>query len=59
MTGLSNLILREETDGSNNNRGFAFLEMDSHAAAAKALKRLTGGDVKFGTQQAKVGHVAF
>lgn len=55
VEGLVNLNLMEDKEAGKANRGFAFLEMASHAVAAKALRLLTKGDVKFGAHlQAKV-----
>jgi hypothetical protein len=55
VEGLVNLNLMEDKEAGKANRGFAFLEMASHAVAAKALRLLTKGEVKFGAHlQAKV-----
>jgi hypothetical protein len=55
VEGLVNLNLMEDKEAGKANRGFAFLEMASHAVAAKALRLLTKGDIKFGAHvQAKV-----
>ena len=48
MEGLANLLLMDDKETGHTNRGFAFLEMTSHAAALKALRLLSKPAVHFG-----------
>lgn len=49
ISGLSDVIVYMSSDQKGKNRGFAFLEFESHQAAALARRKLSSGRIKVWT----------